>query len=298
MIEALVLGAGLGLGLVLLGWALVPARTPLPIAAQRLSREGHLRLEDDVDLDQSAVARLGRLLVPMLGEGVLVRRSIRADLAVVGMPVEIYAGRKCLFTLAGIVYVPVMAAVLTLAGVSIPIVFPLWASLIAGALGFFLPDVLLASEAAERRKGFRHALGSFVDVMVMLLAANEGTEGALFLAADSGDGWAFNEIRKALREAQLQGETPWRALDRLGREMKIEELVELAASASLAGTEGASVRRSLIAKAASLRAHALAAEEAEAQAASARMTLPILVMLAGFMLFVGYPALQLVTTGF
>ena len=48
---------------------------------------------------------------------------------------------------------------------------------------------------------------------------------------DAGDGWAFTEIRRALRDAQLQGETPWRALSQLGQELGIDELVELAATA-------------------------------------------------------------------
>jgi len=64
---------------------------------------------------------------------------------------------------------------------------------------------------------------------------------------------AFAYLRRALDGARLARETPWSALGRLGTELGIGELSELAASVSLAGTEGAKVRASLAAKAASLR---------------------------------------------
>jgi hypothetical protein len=59
---------------------------------------------------------------------------------------------------------------------------------------------------------------------------------------------------------------------------------------SLAGTEGAKVRESLTVKADSLRKHALAAAEAEAQSATERMTLPLVMLFFGFLVLVGFPA--------
>ena len=296
MTQALVAGAVFGLGIWLTIVALAPARVPLAVASRRLQREGRLA---DVDAEQPAglALRIGQALLPAVGEHRFLRANTQRDLAIVGRALEDHVGRKCLCALLGLVYVPGITLILQLGGVSLPFVLPLWLSLLSAVLGWFIPDLVLAGEADARRRNFRHALGAFVDVMVMLLAANEGIEGALYLAADAGDGWAFTEIRRALRDAQLQGETPWRALAQLGQELGIDELVELAATASLAGSEGASVRRSLVTKAASIRAHAAAAEEAEAQTASSRMTLPMLVMLVGFILFVGYPAVTLVFEG-
>ena len=59
---------------------------------------------------------------------------------------------------------------------------------------------------------------------------------------------------------------------------------------SLAGTEGARVRRSLEAKARSLRARELALAEAKAEAATERMAIPTALLMLGFMLLVGFPA--------
>ena len=125
---------------------------------------------------------------------------------------------------------------------------------------------LTRAEAAERRAEFRHALSSFLDLVVIVLAAGGGVQSALALAASGGGGWAFDRLGDALAASRLTRETPWAALGRLGTELGVVELEELAATMSLAGTEGARVRDSLIAKAASLRTHELARAEAEAQA--------------------------------
>ena len=75
------------------------------------------------------------------------------------------------------------------------------------------------------------------------------------------------------------------------------ELTELAASITLAGTEGAKVRASLTAKAAAIRARQLADAETTAQAATERMSLPLVILFAGFLALIGYPALVHVING-
>jgi hypothetical protein len=98
-------------------------------------------------------------------------------------------------------------------------------------------------------------------------------------------------------EARLQGETPWAGLARLGEELSFPELGELAASAALAGDEGARVRASLAAKARSLRLHGLTDVEAAAQSATERMTLPVVLLMLGFIVFLVYPAVEQVLHG-
>ena len=78
----------------------------------------------------------------------------------------------------------------------------------------------------------------------------------------------------------------------LGESLGIEPLVELASSMQLAGVQGARVRLSLAAKAASLRSRQMANIEAEAQSASERMGLPVAAMFLGFLIFLIYPAIQ------
>jgi Flp pilus assembly protein TadB len=82
----------------------------------------------------------------------------------------------------------------------------------------------------------------------------------------------------------------------LGERLEVSELTELAASVSLAGTHGARIRASLAAKADALRGHQQAEVEAEAEAATERMTIPVAVLLFGFLVFIAYPALIQITS--
>jgi len=98
-------------------------------------------------------------------------------------------------------------------------------------------------------------------------------------------------IRKALDAARLSRVAPWTTLGQLGVELDVPVLEEIAASLTLAGVEGAKIKASLSAKAAALRAHALSDADAAAQQATERMSLPVVQMFAGFLIFIAYPAL-------
>ena len=143
----------------------------------------------------------------------------------------------------------------------------------------------------------RHALAAFLDLVVISIAAGAGVEAALTYAGATGRGWAFTQIRGALETARLTRRPPWEALGQLGHELGISELTELAASITLAGTEGAKVKASLGAKAAAIRARQLSDAETTAQAATERMSLPLVLLFAGFLLLIGFPAVVHVLTG-
>jgi Flp pilus assembly protein TadB len=165
-----------------------------------------------------------------------------------------------------------------------------------GAVGYFVPTLTLRSRAEERRRSVRHALSSFLDLVSVSLAGGAGVETALHRSVETGQGWAFEELRHALLMSSLLGSTPWAALDRLGVELGVVELRELAASVALAGEDGARVRTSIAAKARALRARSLTDTEADAEAATERMSLPIVVLMVGFMIFVVFPAISRILT--
>jgi len=66
----------------------------------------------------------------------------------------------------------------------------------------------------------------------------------------------------------------------------------------LAGTEGARIRQSLTARSASLRRHEQAEAESSANAMTERLFLPGALLLIGFLLFIGYPAVHRILGGF
>lgn len=290
MLWIFVAGLMVGGGLWLLASRLFPSVTPLAIAAARLQRPGVSRLVV-IDGDDTLAARLGRLLLPRFPSERLRLDKVGRDLAIVGRSTEVHLGQKVLWAVVGALAIPVFVALLALGGTSVALVLPSWLAVAGSVSGFFLPDIAIGQLADIRRKEFRQSLGAYIDLVVMLLAANEGVTGALEHGANAGDTWPFVEVRRALSQARLSAAAPWQALRELGERYGVDELVELASSAQLSGTEGASVRLSLVAKAGTLRDRALSAEEATAEQSSTRMVFPLLLLVLSFVLFIGYPAL-------
>ena len=130
----------------------------------------------------------------------------------------------------GFLLVPAFAALLAIGGTTVTWELPLWGAVVLAVCGFLLPDLGIHAEAASRRADFRHALGSFLDLVVIGLAGGAGVEGALSEAAQVGHGWAFARLRQALEEARLTRTPPWGPLGRLGQELGVAELSELAAT--------------------------------------------------------------------
>ncbi|MFN2534026.1 MAG: type II secretion system F family protein [Pseudonocardiaceae bacterium] len=297
MITALGLGAGLGIGLWALAVGLSPPRPALGAVLARAVSPAPLPAPLLSVSDSGWVARLGRPFVGLLQALGLPRASLLHDLAVVGRPASVHLAQQAACGVAGLL-APVLAQVLLSVGdLSLGITPPLIAALVLAALGFLLPHVRVRAEAKRLRVGFRHALSAYLDLVGITLAGGAGMDSALRDSVAIGDGWAFAQIRRALDAARLTRATPWATLRQLGDELGVSELTELAASVSLAGTEGAKVRASLAAKAAALRTHQITDAEADAQAATERMSLPVMVLFLGFLIFIGFPAMIQVLNG-
>ncbi|MGD9793837.1 MAG: type II secretion system F family protein [Acidimicrobiia bacterium] len=294
MNAAILLGVTTAIGLLLLVTGIVPARPPLSIALAQLHRP---RVSGSAPQHDTLLIRfVGRPLAKTSVASRLVGRCA-SDLRVTARTADDLLAKQALCALTGLLWAPATVALMQLGGVSVSLLLPLWCSAVLGVCGFVVPLLSLKVNAAERRRGFRHALSCFLDLVAVRLAGGAGVESALSSSAKGGHGWAFSEIRQALAEARLMGEPPWTGLDRLGTALQISELNELAASVTLAGDEGARVRGSISAKARSIRVRGLADAESAAQSASERMSLPIVLLMLGFVVFLGYPAVMQVLTG-
>lgn len=172
---------------------------------------------------------------------------------------------------------------------------PLWMAALAVpagvVVGWFYALIDLRSDAGEARKKIRHAVASYLELVTILMAGGAGPESAMFDAADVGEGLALHHFRSALASARVRREDPWIGLGRVGRQLDIRELIELEATMRLAAS-GAKVKSSLITKSEAIRERALAQIESEAEAKSETMALPVVLMFAGFMLLLGYPAVS------
>ncbi|MFD2415374.1 type II secretion system F family protein [Amycolatopsis pigmentata] len=291
MVIGLVLGVGCGIGLWALAVWLFPPRPALgAILARAMTRPTPAPIL--ASEETGWVAKLGRPFVAPLRALGLPGTRLAGDLTVLGRPVATHLAEKAVLAIAGLL-MPVLAQLLLmLAGLSLGIQCQVVAGLVLAACGFVVPDLRTRSEAAKLRTGFRHALSAYLDLVWITLAGGAGVDSALRDSAAIGRGWAFAHIRRALDRARLTRTTPWATLRQLGEELDITELSELAASLSLAGTEGAKIRTSLAAKATALRTHQLADAEAQAQAATERMALPVMALFLGFLVFIAYPALN------
>ena len=293
---ALLAGAGLGLGLLVVGLSLRRPRPPLTLALERI--RGSSRLSGAIP---DSHGRPGQATLLSLARSVGLDRAmsdrVRTDLRVLGRTPDSHIVRCVITGVECGLLPPVLGAILAAGGIGFPVAVPAGLAVALAAGGALLPNLTVHAEADRRRRAFRHALGAYLDLVAMNLAAGRGVETALEQGARAGRGWTFGEIRQALYRAKVMGHSPWTGLDRLGLDLGIEELRELAASVGLAGDSGARVRTSLAAKARTLRVRGLGEIEEAAQAANERMSLPVILLVVSFIVFIAFPATYRVVTG-
>jgi len=286
-------GTGIGLWLIVVGLWPRPPRLDKALAALDPPPEPVAPMPDEL---AGWSARVGRPAVRHLQRIGLPTEGTRRELAAVGKPVGVHLAEQAGAALVGLLP-PVFAMLLAAGGISLGVTVPAAASLLLATLGFLVPELAVRADAAKHRAGFRHALGSFLNLTVTALAGGAGVDQALDDAASVGRGPAYAELRYALAEARDAGVTVWDTLAKLGRRVGVEELRQLAATVGLAGTEGAKVRASLRSRAEALRTKQLTDAEADAAAATERMSLPVVALMAGFLVFLGFPAVAAVLSG-
>jgi tight adherence protein C len=298
MTAALILGAVGGVALWVLAFALMPRRAGLArqVAAFDSARPAWEPGRRPADGPGSGTRsqssdRLGAALAAFCAEQGWEFPSLRSSLALVGKSFESYLATKVMLGIFGLLIGPIVLLALSVAGIHLSFVIPLWAGLILGGAFFFLPDLELRQSVSERRRDFRHAIGVFLDLVSMNLAGGRGVPEALMAASEIGSSWALGRIRDALANARITGQTPWQALGALGDEVRVDELRDLAAALSLVADDGAKVRESLTARAVSLRRRELADLEGQAGERSQSMLVAQMLLCAGFLVFLTFPVI-------
>lgn len=296
LVYALLAGALVGLGLLMLVVALRPARVGIAAGIARLDADrqpARLSVSDAI-LSTEGISgwrvRLGSRLASALAARGMRVQSLRADLAVLGRSLEGFLASTVLSAVLGLLLGPVVVGVAMVLGVDLGLTVPLGLALLFALVFALLPLAAVRREAAKRRQDFRHAVGAFLDLVSMNLAGGRGVPEALSAAASIGGGWPFARLRDTLAFARLQGLTPWAALGRLGDEVGLNELRDLSAALTLVADDGAKIRASLAARAATLRRRELAEMEGKAGERSQSMLVAQMLIVLGYLLFLAYPA--------
>jgi Flp pilus assembly protein TadB len=293
IVFACLVGGVVGLGVFALIRALTPSRRS---AVSTIAQIDALRATGATTGSPSAPAAEG--LRGKIGERVAgfyrqqgwEMRSLRADLAVLDRSWEAFLAAKILLGAIGLIFGPFLFAVAWEVGFGLNPIIPVWLALVFGGVFFLLPDLEVRRDAAEKRKDLRRVVGAYLDLVSMNLAGGRGLPEALMAASEISDGWALMRIRNCLSNARITGTSQWVALGQLGDELGIEELQDLGVTLGLVADDGAKVRESLASRAETMRHRELAEIEGEAGEQSQSMLVAQLLLAAGFLVFLIFPA--------
>ncbi|MWA02752.1 hypothetical protein F8568_020710 [Actinomadura sp. LD22] len=286
MIGAAVTG-GLGaVGAIMLVRELWP---PPPRLDAALARIQPTLLPSPPTDDLSIGERLGRWLAGRLAHPAGALAVPRTDLALLGRPVERFMLDKLVLFVTGLVVPLLLGGLVALAGGSPTWKFPAVSALALAVVLWFVPDWNMRSQARQRRRDFRYAFSSYLQLVVLERQAGAALNAALEDPAKINSGWPFQRVHQALTRARHGQEQPWRALSRLGEEIGVRDLIDLAHTAEIAGSEGAKMHDVLVAKVASMRHEASASARAEANSRTTAMWVPTSLLMLGFVILVGFP---------
>ncbi|MGI5206232.1 type II secretion system F family protein [Spirillospora sp. CA-108201] len=243
-----------------------------------------------VDTGGSTTAdQVGQWLVERVARPAGMLAAPRADLALLDRPVERFMIDKLALFLTGLAAPSMLTCLINAAGGGLPWAVPLLAGIVLAAALSLVPDWNVRSQARQRRRDFRYAFTSYLQLVVLERQAGAALNAALENPAKIADGWPFQRIDQTLTRARHGQQQPWRALAQLGADIDVRDLTDLAHTAEIAGGEGAKMHDVLIAKITSMRHEASAAARAEANARTTAMWVPTSLLMLGFVILIGFP---------
>lgn len=291
----LLAGTLIGLGLVLAGLWIVPARPDAADVVIRLSgassrRQSRIVTSSGGSTEVDLQEKLGLAAMRLLPDAVWARTPTK-DLALLRKTLAGFYGEKVTFALIPLVGVPVLAAMISIV-LPVPVAVPVLVTVGLAAGAWFLPNFFVKDDAKIARKDFDRELAAYVDLVAMERANGSGARQSMELAARMGDTWSFQRIGEELARSRWSGEAPWDALRVMSEDLGLPKLDEVANTMRLAGDSDVQVYDSLRKLSAALRDALLKAELAEANAANERMSMPASLLGIIFLAILVGPALM------
>ena len=279
---AVLAGALGGLGLLGVVTAFLRRPTPRSLEEEVLLAEGSRRSPRD------ALRRLiewGRR--QLQGDAALVQ-----DARMVGRSLETQVVAKFAGALLGGLVLGVGGGLgLGLTGISMPAAVVVLLAVLGAALGWWLPDSMLRTEAAKQRVAFQRSAEAWLELAGQLVTAGADPFSALVTAASYSEQPTFVVLHDALRVSAARGEPPWTGLRRLADERRLRFLDPFCASFEMAGTTGAGSRETILSQVEAARSKAMHEADAAAASSGEKMGAPLALIGGAFMVIMGYPPL-------
>lgn len=287
LVGAALLGAAAGAGI----WIAVAALWPWRPALAR----------EVAELDATALINAGPTPAPSLltdwaGQLGFPSAEMRADLDCLDQQPNHFLRQAVRNLALGAAAGLLVGLLLALAGIATALLAIVTTAAGAG-FALIITTALVHQQAEEQRTEYRRLLAAMLDLIAVSLAGGAGIETALNEAITAGHGPQAETVRAVIAKARLTRTTPWEALAELGQRIGIAEYTQLAAAIGLAGTEGARVRDALTARADTMRGNRQAAVEGGEAETTERMSLPIVELASGFLLFIILAAMATVLSG-
>jgi len=286
---AVVSGVLLALGRWALAGYFVPRHPRLADALRVLDG----RTESVVATPRDGSDRLGAWVRARVRGGV--DNRIARQLHLRGISVDRFYTYKAVGALAGLALPSLVAlGLLWVNGTSL--LMPLIVAFLLGAIGFFVPDIVIGRGAATTTSDATEALLTFMDLVTLERLANSSATQSLHSAAAVSDQAVFVAIRNSLQRSRLEQRAPFTELKRLGDELELPALCDIADVMKL-DDSGASLSGALRARVKELRDAHLTAAKIEATAVSERMTfLMVIPSLIFGLLFLIPPLLRMLSS--
>ena len=278
--------AALGLAIALLVVAVVPAQSrergivqALAAIDQRYSQGSSAATGDDEFLLPGWLRSVAVRLSPA---GSAAKMQHRLDLA--GNPRRWTPDRILAVKGLGLIALGLLGA---LYGLHNPAVLILCAA-IGGAVGFFLPDVLLYNAGLKRQAKLQLALPDALDMLTVCVEAGLGFDGALAQVARNTDGPLAAEFARLLQEMQI-GKSRSQALRALADRTTVPEARTFVSSLVQANDLGIPVAQVLREQSKEMRVRRRQRAEGKAQQVPVKITFPLILCI--------FPALLVIVLG-
>jgi tight adherence protein C len=286
--------AAIGLAIALLAWVMLSARAHQQAVARALSNidtvySAHAPQEPPAaDRFAELSGQLRQLGLRMSPPALRSTLQHRLDLA--GNPPRWTADRILVLKGLGFLGLAMLGGIYELHHLALAIV----CAGLGGAVGFFLPDLLLYNAGVKRQAKMQQALPDALDMLTVCVEAGLGFDSALMQVARNASGPLAAEFARVLQETQI-GSTRTQALRGMANRTTVRELRGFVTALVQAGELGIPIAGVLREQASEMRLRRRQRAEAMAQKVAVKICFPLVACLFPglFVIVIGPGAIQI-----